>query len=133
MYSFVVEGLAAYRVTRLVTRDTITKRLREHVLSYIYAGKPDVRQHIVVGHAGHPAEWVPGEKIEFDSLVDRVEWERDDAPKLAVLLLCPWCVGVWVGFGVMVLRRVMPRVWSPIAEGLALGALAALVEKGEPQ
>lgn len=120
MHELIVNGLAAYRVTRLVTRDTITRRLREHALALIYAGAEQVRDG-------------DGRLIEFGSLVDRVEWERDDAPKLAVLLLCPWCVGVWVGFGVMVLRRVMPRVWSPIAEGLALGALAALVEKGEPQ
>lgn len=129
----IVDALAAYRVTRLVTRDTITKRLREHVLAIIYSGREAPRVRINVGRAGHPDETVPGQEIEFDSLVDRVEWERDAAPKLATLLLCPWCVGVWVGFGVMVLRRVMPRVWAPIAEGLALGAMAALVEKGEPQ
>lgn len=127
-----IDALAAYRITRLVTRDVITKRLREHVLAMIYSGRPEPRQQIDVSRAGHIST-VPGKAIEFDSLVDRVEWERDHAPKLATLLLCPWCVGVWVGFGVMVLRRVMPRVWSPIADGLALGALAALIEKGEPQ
>lgn len=132
MSELIVDALAAYRVTRLVTRDTITKRLREHVLAIIYSGRPVPRQQITVQRAGYPRETIGGEEIEFDSLADRVEWERDDAPRLAVLLLCPWCVGVWVGFGVMVLRRVMPRVWAPIAEGLALGACAALVEKGEP-
>lgn len=130
---FAVDGLAAYRITRLVTRDQLTKQLRERALRAIYAGRPEPRVDILAGTVDDRSRTVPGERIEFDSLVDRVDWERDDAPKLATLLLCPWCVGVWVGFGVMVLRRVMPRVWSPIAVGLALGAIAALVEKGEPE
>lgn len=134
---FLRDALSAYRITRLVTRDTLTKPLREAALAWLYRNDPPPRIEIDVSTladrgAGRTST-VPGDEIEFDSYVDRVEWERDDAPKLATLLLCPWCVGVWVGFGVMVLRRAMPRLWSPIADGLALGALAALIEKGEPE
>lgn len=121
MIDLVVDGLAAYRVTRLVTRDTITAPLRERALASIYGG-PDAL-HLETD----------GGPVEFVSYEERAVWDgADEAPRLATLLLCPWCVGVWVGFGVMLLSRAVPRQWRPIAEGLALGALAALIEKGEP-
>lgn len=118
MDAFIVDALAAYRLTRLVTRDKITEPLREHTLARIYAGRYDARD-------------ADGKVIEFDSWADRVGWDRDAAPKRATLLLCPWCVGVWVGFGVMIARRVTPRLWSPVARALALGAAAGLVEINE--
>jgi hypothetical protein len=32
---------------------------------------------------------------------------------------CPWCTSVWAGLAVAGLRRLVPKVWAPIAEGLA--------------
>lgn len=47
---------------------------------------------------------------------------------LTYLSNCPYCVGVYVGFGVMLARKFAPRWWGPIAEALALAAVAPLIE-----
>lgn len=114
MDSFVVDALATYRLTRLVTRDAITKPLREKAIAAVYEAESE--EPGLKGHGSYAA---------------RVAWEGDAAPKVAKLITCPWCVGVWLGFGVMVLRRTMPRVWSPIATALALASVAALTEINE--
>lgn len=43
------------------------------------------------------------------------------------LLGCPWCVGIWVGFGVVVARRRFPRAWPTVARALALADVAGIV------
>jgi hypothetical protein len=40
---------------------------------------------------------------------------------------CRWCASIWIGFGVVALRRFAPRVWDPAARGLAFSAAAVLV------
>lgn len=47
--------------------------------------------------------------------------------KLLELTTCPWCLSVWIAFGVVVLRRVRPRFWDPIATALAASAVAGVV------
>ena len=82
-----VDGLAAYRLTRLAVEDTITDPLRIRA--------------------------------------------SDASPFLADMLECRWCAGVWVGFGVMAVRRLVPGLWAPVAEGLALAAVAGMLESAE--
>ena len=48
------------------------------------------------------------------------------------LLTCRYCVGVWVGFGVMGARWLIPGVWTPIAYALAISAAAPLLAGLEP-
>lgn len=43
------------------------------------------------------------------------------------LIDCPWCLSVWLGFGVALLRRVCPRLWDPIAHALAASAVTGLL------
>ncbi len=52
--------------------------------------------------------------------------------KVAELLDCSWCVAVWVAFGVVGLRGVLPRAWAPVARGLALSAVAGLISEYGP-
>jgi len=45
------------------------------------------------------------------------------------LLDCPWCLSVWVGLGVAVLRRVCPRLWGLASAGLAASAVTGLLSQ----
>lgn len=110
--ALLLDSLAAYRLSRLVTADTITAPVRDRLIAAAYrrAGK--------------------GENDETGAPV--VDWRDyavvdESAPKLATLLTCRFCASVWIGFGVVIARRRFPRAWSPIAEALALSAVAALL------
>lgn len=108
------DALAAYRGTRLVTTDTIVDPLRDRVVRAAYEGAgraESVRRAIGV----EPGEWS--------------EFARRDSnpPKLAELITCPYCSGMWVGFAVVLASRLAPRAWRPVSRALALAAAAALV------
>lgn len=91
--TFAVDGLAVFRITRLVIEDDITAPLREKV------------RHAAMREVDDPGL----------------------AAKLNTLLSCPWCVGMWVAFGVVAARRVAPQVWGPLATALALSAATGLI------
>lgn len=42
-------------------------------------------------------------------------------------LRCPWCVSVWVAVGVLTCRTLLPRVWRPVAYGLAVADVAGII------
>jgi hypothetical protein len=54
---------------------------------------------------------------------------RFGASPVGDLIDCPWCLGMWVGFGVSTLRRVCPRLWDPIAHALAASAVTGLLSQ----
>lgn len=110
MIDLVIDGLAAYRLTRLVTADSITEGPRRAVVLWAFRREP-VRPAVE-----------PGSTIA-ETLDD---YDFDQVPKLATLVTCRWCVGVYVAFAVVAARRLAPRAWGPVAEGLALAAAAAL-------
>ena len=68
----------------------------------------------------------------LDAPRERVFGWLDSRAKVAELLDCSWCVAVWVAFGVVVLRGVLPRAWAPVARGLALSAVAGLISEYGP-
>lgn len=97
-----MDALAAYRLTRLVTEDTITKPLRDEIVD---------RGSTVPGFAGTGQ---PGRGWRY----------------AAKLVECPWCAGFWIACGVTIARRVAPRVWEPVAVALATSAaVGALAEE----
>jgi hypothetical protein len=49
--------------------------------------------------------------------------------KISFMVGCPYCVGVYVGAGVLAARKLFPRGWPLVARGAALAATAALVEE----
>jgi len=105
--SWIVDALAIARLTRLVTSDVITEPARERLVCWTY------RRHGDEGEA--PATgWV-----DFSGA-------DPDAPKLAKLVTCPWCVSVYLGAAVVVLRRWLPG-WHLIARGLAASEVAGLL------
>jgi len=127
-----VDALATARITRLVTQDTITEPLRKRAVGFILdrsspGWHPTWTQllHGLPARGGAPSQRpmdVDNVLDEFEELVGR------DSPKLATLLSCPWCVGVYVAFGVLAARRVAPRAWHQLAQGLALAQLAGVID-----
>lgn len=116
-----LDALAAYRLTRLVSADVITRPLRVRVYRHAYGA---------LEHA--PRDYYDGDDHPSRPPMSEDEWEQlafndQDAPKLVELVHCRWCVGVYAGFGVLVARRLAPRWWDPIARALSLAAAAALI------
>lgn len=111
----VVDALATYRLTRLVTADTILHGPRDRIVEAAYAGvgrAEYVRSQYAPDAPGDWSEIPPGDPY---------------APKLASLVTCRWCSGVWVAVAVVALRRLAPRWWAPVAEALAISSAAPLL------
>lgn len=105
-----VDAGAAYRLTKLVTDDVITAPIRDGIVEWSYGRLPDIA-----------VERARGETWSDVAIGD------EDAPKLATLITCRWCAGVWIGAAVVAARRGAPRAWQPLAEALSLAAAAALI------
>ena len=109
-FGLLVDGLATYRLTRLATADVISEPVRMAVLRRTGAAPP------------------PGEE---DPTAQEVVESMKDPPRAATLLTCRWCAGIWIAAGVTSARAVAPRVWEPMARGLALSAVAVLLSRFE--
>lgn len=113
----IVDGIAAYRLTKLVTDDKITEPIRDAIIEAAY--RRDKADH----------RFDPN---DYATATGRVKWtevaeDDEDTPKLATLITCRWCAGTWFGFGIVAARAICPRWWDPVARGLALAAAAALI------
>lgn len=97
-----VNGLAAYRLTRLLTRDSLPPL-------------PLVRQHVL-------------DKLDE---IQNAKGAAQEHP-LAELVHCPWCVGFWVSVGVVGAATFAPRAWRPLATALAFSAVVANIAVREP-
>lgn len=107
--ALLVDAVAAYRLTKLVTDDVITAPIRDRIVEAAYE------------RAGVTIERTSGETWSDVAIGD------ENAPKIATLVTCRWCAGVWIGAGVVAARRLAPRAWQPVAEALSLAAAAALI------
>jgi hypothetical protein len=101
-----VDGLATYRLVRLATADVISEPVRMALL-----------RKVGVTPANGADD--PTAQEVVDSL--------KDPPRLATLVTCRWCAGIWIAAGVSAARMVAPRAWRPVARGLALSAGAVLL------
>ncbi len=118
MIELLLDALAAYRVTKLVVDDQLTAEPRDAVIRWAYRNSP-------------PKGWDPpleevGDQLDPGGWVDVVA-EDDDPPKLAFLVTCPWCAGMWVSLGVVALDAVAPRPWRHLRRALAMSAAAGLI------
>lgn len=104
-----LDGLATLRITRLVASDYLTAPWRDRfILSrYRKVGTTDLGDL-----AADPTSY---------ALHDQ------DAPRLAYLVTCWWCVSVWVAIGVAVCRWLVPDQWNAVAWVLACSAVAASI------
>jgi hypothetical protein len=97
-----INALAAYRLTRLWTRDSLPPL-------------PLVRQHVL---------------DKLDEIQNRKGVPREHP--LAELVHCPWCVGFWISAGVVGAATFAPRAWRPLATALAFSAVVANIAVREP-
>lgn len=97
-----VNALAAYRLTRLWTRDSLPPL-------------PEVRQHVL---------------DKLDEIQDS-KGTTEDHP-LTRLVDCPWCIGFWISLGVVGAATLTPRAWRPLATALAFSAVVANIAVREP-
>lgn len=113
MTRLLVDMLAAYRLTRLVTADSIAQPLRDQVveLAYAWDGKP-------------LPEVEPGLELAVAAMDD------PEHPKWAELASCRWCAGMWISLGIVLVARRF-RWWPTMADALALSAVAALAARLE--
>jgi hypothetical protein len=109
-FGLLVDGLATYRLTRLATADVISEPVRMAVLAHTGAEPP------------------PGAE---DPTAQEVVESMKDPPRLATLITCRWCAGMWIAAGVTAARALAPRAWDPVARGLALSAGAVLLSRLE--
>jgi len=105
-----VDALATYRLTRLATADVISEPVRMAVIRRTGVIPP------------------PGEE---EPTAQEVVESMQDPPRLATLLTCRWCAGMWIAAAVTMARVVAPRAWEPVARGLALSASAVLLSRLE--
>lgn len=112
MIELLLDSLAAYRLTKLVVDDQLTAEWRDAIIGAAYTA-------VGRGTEG-PSEVTPGAWVDFVV-------EDDDPPKLAFLVTCPWCAGMWVSLGVVVLDAVAPRPWRHLRRALAMSAAAGLI------
>lgn len=92
--NLLVDALATYRLTRLVTTDTITQPLRDRV--FAETGR------------------IRGKHARPSAVAEKVEY----------LITCPWCVSVYAGGAVALLRVSSNKAASAL---LYAGALAGAV------
>jgi hypothetical protein len=108
--ALVLDALATYRLTRLATADVISEPVRQAVLRKVGAEPP-------------PGEDDPTAVEIVDSL--------DDPPRLATLVTCRWCAGMWIAGGVAAARVLAPRQWDVAAKALSFSAVAVLLARFE--
>jgi hypothetical protein len=103
-----VDLLATHRLVRLATADTITQPIRDAVVCHAYRRQGDNGSTPANGWADY-AEADP------------------EAPKLASLVVCRWCTGIYVAALVVAARRLAPTPWGYLARALAASSAAALL------
>lgn len=114
MIPLLLDALSAYRLTRLITADTILDGPRDALVKWSYGRRPN-KPAPDLFDSRLPGEW------------STAAMDDPHAPKLATLVTCRWCSGAYVAAAVVIARRRFPRQWAPIAEALALSAGAALI------
>lgn len=114
-WALLLDALAAYRLTRLVTADQITRRARAWAYRWLY------KRH----DANLDDEMLGG---DLDAMVDADMTEDPDGmPQLAYLIRCRWCAGIWCALLVAAGRCIAPDAWGTVGAVLALAAVATLL------
>lgn len=117
----IVDTLATYRLTRLVTSDVLTARLRARIVEQAYASE--------AARENTPLEDRVGQSVHgmsSDDWLDLVVLEGADAPRAAYLVTCHACAGVWIAAAVAAARLFVPG-WTYAARALALAAAQQLL------
>lgn len=99
---------ASYRLTRIVTTDTITTNLRDRLFRWAWSDSEAdgaVRRRV----SDTEDEIIPAARAPWRTYVNE-------------LVTCPWCFGVWVSAAVYSLWRWVD--WMPLHAALVILAVA---------
>lgn len=104
--------LAAYRITRVVTEDSITDAPRDRIYHWAWVEPGDgvAYQMFASRYDGEPGQPVP-----------RAPWRT----YVNELVNCPWCMGVWVSFAVTAFWAWVVRDGIAVAAYLVVAAAVA--------
>lgn len=117
--TLLLDSIAAYRLTKLITDDVITQPLRDVLIELAYEWDDRGKWARDVFSPQNEGDWQ--DVVEAD----------EQPPKLATLITCRWCAGMWVGMFIVLARRVAPKAWTPLRDVLVLSAAAALLARAE--
>ena len=105
LFTFILLGLSAFRLTRLLVFDKITAFIRNPFLDEI-------------------------EEIDENGQTDTFLVPKEGMIKgfFGELLSCYWCTGVWSAIGLCAFYLLYPTVAFPLLLILAVAGLAAIIE-----
>lgn len=120
MIPLLLDALAVFRLTKLVVDDVLLVDQRDAIVeaAYVSAG----RREAMLEEFGLESDQ---RRPDFWAAV--VVPNDADPPKLATLVTCPWCAGMWVALGAVAARHLAPRAWRPLARALAFSAAAGII------
>lgn len=105
LLTFIILGLACFRLTRLIVFDKITEFIRKPFFDEI-------------------------EEENEDGIVELYYLPKSTPIKkfIGELLSCYWCTGVWISAAVITGYLFLPALFVPIILVFAVAGLAAIVE-----
>lgn len=62
-----------------------------------------------------------------ERLRERILERMGPESKVSELITCPYCLSIWVGFGVLAARTVLPRPWQWAARGLTYASAGSFL------
>ena len=132
MITWLVDALAVYRLTRLITVDGFPpiRRAREWVLRRWPSEDTELAEsEMVEATSITAAEWV---EIERPAETAAWNWERRwvalSPHWLGELVTCAWCVSVYAA-GLVVAARALVSVWGYVSLALAFSAVAGWLSR----
>lgn len=105
LLTFIVLGLACFRLTRLIVFDKITESLRQPFFDEIAEENEDGTVEVYYLPKSTPIKKFIGE-----------------------LLSCYWCTGVWISAAVITGYLFLPAIFVPLILVFAVAGLAAILE-----
>ncbi|CAM3664965.1 DUF1360 domain-containing protein [Mesobacillus zeae] len=105
VWSFVILGLASFRLTRLLVYDKITEFLRSPFIGESVERDEDGHENIYLVPKGKGLQ----------------KW-------LGELLSCHWCTGIWVSAFLYVIFFMYPDVGWPAIMILSVAAIGSIIE-----
>lgn len=135
MDPLIVDALAVFRLTRLITEDVFPPVAR--VRNAIWRRYPPVGQMLphdewaIADGGQHAFRWsvVAGLSVRTEvAVMPHPSGAMVTEPHpIGELIGCPWCVSPYVAIAVLAARRYAPNLWGPVAKVLAASAVAGVV------
>lgn len=124
-FGLAVVALAAYRITRVVTTDSITEHARNRLYRWAWV-EPD--EPAAYEAAAHMVEARAPGTIATQGAGQPLPRHGGGRTYANELFNCPWCLGVWVSYAVLAFWSWVVLDGTPVDRYLVLGAAVAGVQ-----